>query len=470
MTTDRRSFLRAFTAAGAVVGTRAAGQAAQRPAQGAYTALLTAPTLETVRWGLIGTGFRGTMHLNTLLTLPGAQITAVCDTHGPAVAKAVQLVSGKTGRAPAAFGGNGDAQAWKELLDRADVDAVLISTPWEWHTRMCVGAMLAGKHAFTEIPAALTLDDCWQLVDTCERTQKLCVMLENCTYGREELALLHMVRQGLFGELLHGEAAYIHDLREQMREVDYGTGSWRTPHYATDQGNLYPTHGLGPVAQYMDVGRGDYFAHLVSMSTPARGRQLHARANFPPDHRWNQIPEWRAGDLSSSLIKLVSGRTILVQWDETSPRPYSRHNFIQGTKGAFGGFPNRIALDRPVTDLPEGLRGKVRSRDGRLVPHQWDTDIAPWLEAYDHPLWTRVSADALRDGGHGGMDYVMLWRIQYCLQHGEPLDQTVYDAALWSAVTPLSRASVESGSAPQAFPDFTRGRWRSTPRLPIANA
>ena len=473
MNSNRRSFLKAVSAAGATFAalqaSRNAALAQGNPA--AKTAVgLKSPKMEKVRWAFIGLGARGGGHLSTVLSLDKVEIAAVCDNYPQRLAAAVKKVKDRTGQDVPAFGADGDANAWKKMLEMKDIDAVLIATPWELHTPMCVAAMESGKHAFTEVPAALTIEEAWKLVDTCERTQKHCMMMENVNYGREELACLNMVRQGLFGELLHGEAAYIHELRSQMFEDKIGTGSWRTYHYATDQGNLYPTHGLGPVAHYMDVNRGDTFDYIVSMSTPARGRPLFAKAKFPPEHKWNQIKEWKCGDLNTSLIKLVSGRTIMVQWDETSPRPYSRHNYIQGTKGTYAGFPDRIAVDYAIEELPEALRSKIKAHDGRTNYHEWDTNLDPWYDAYDHPLWKKTADAAKKNGGHGGMDYVMLWRIQDCLLNGEPLDQSVYDSALWSSVTPLSRASVEAGSAPQKFPDFTRGQWKTTPKLPIVGA
>jgi len=464
MTQDRRSFLKTTTLAGAAL---AVAGCADRSAAASPAPVFAAAPLSGVRWGFIGVGARGSGHVDTMLMLEGASVTAICDTHAPSLKAAVDNAAKKSGRTPTAWGSDGDANAWKSMLASSDIDAVVISTPWELHTPMAVAAMKAGKHAFVEVPAALTLEECWELVDVSESTGRHCMMLENVNYGREELMLLNMVRKGVLGELLHGEAAYIHDLRGQMFEVDHGTGSWRTPHYATDQGNLYPTHGLGPVAHYMDVNRGDAFDHLVAMSTPARGRALFAKANFPPEHKWNAIREWKCGDLSTSLVKLASGRTIMVQWDETSPRPYSRHNYLQGTKGAFGGFPNRIALDVPAEELPAGVRAKMKPDAKRSNSHGWDMDMKPWFEAYDHPMWKKVGEVAAKHGGHGGMDFVMLWRVQQCLMKGKPLDQSVYDAAAWSAVTPLSRASAEQGSAPQKFPDFTRGRWRTTPPLVI---
>lgn len=429
---------------------------------------IRAAPMDEVRWGLIGLGNRGGCHLETLLQLEGARIAAVYDPHEPSVQAAVEICQEKAGVVPYAHSGS----QWQRMLERDDVDAVIISSPWEWHAEMAIAAMQAGKHAFVEVPAATTIEDCWALVDTAEATGLHCMLLENCNYGREELALLNMVRQGLFGELLHGEAAYIHDLRYQMHMDTHGGGSWRTLHYAEKQGNLYPSHGVGPLAHCMDVNRGDLFQSIVSMSTPARGRRLFAEENFPAEHRWNSIENWNCGDLNTSLIKLVSGRTMMVQWDETSPRPYTRHNFLQGTRGAFGSFPNRIAVDYPLDQLPESLRAttpQLTTKEGevRTSFHEWDTDIEKWLKAYDHPLWKEVGEYAAEHGGHDGMDYMMFWRIQQQLRRGEPLDQSVYDAAAWSTITPLSAASVEQGGAPQKFPDFTRGKWRETPRVEV---
>jgi hypothetical protein len=428
---------------------------------------LSVPAYNEVRWAFIGLGSRGHGHLQTVLQLQNACVTAVCDTHADHVERAVKAVQEKAGSTPFSAGAEGDRDAWLRVIERDDVDAVVISTAWQQHAPMAVEAMKAGKHAFLEVPAAVTIEECWQLVDTSEATGKHCMMLENCNYGREELMLLNMVRQGLFGELLHGEAAYLHELRGQMFQDVHGTGSWRTYRYAQQQGNLYPTHGVGPIAHCMDVNRGDNFDHLVAMSSPARGRALFAREHFPPEHPWNQIESWKCGDLSTSLIKLLSGKTLMVQWDETSPRPYSRHNYVQGTRGAFGGFPNRIALDYPLAELPEGVRASTPKNGERTNYHEWDTHMEPWFTTYDHPLWKKVGKIAEEHGGHGGMDYIMFWRAQQCLLEGKPLDQSVYDAALWSAITPLSAASAEAGSTPQKFPDFTRGKWKTTPPVEL---
>jgi hypothetical protein len=264
---------------------------------------------------------------------------------------------------------------------------------------------------------------------------------------------LNMCRKGVIGELLHGEAAYLHGLRDQMKEVERGTGSWRTKYYAkANCGNLYPTHGLGPVAQYMNIARtDDLFDRLVSFASPARGRTLYARANFPPDHKWNQM-KFEGGDMSTQIIKTKLGRTITVQWNETSPRPYSRHDLIMGTKGTLAGYPMRAALEGQGDYEKEWMPA---------------AEFRKLQAEYEHPLWKRMGALAERMGGHGGMDFIMLYRMVECLRNGVPLDQNVYEGAFWSAVQPLSAKSEEQGGQPQEFPDFTRGRWVSTRPLGI---
>jgi hypothetical protein len=451
---DRRSFLRllggAAAAAGAAAATPAAAQTdSPRLATGPGSAAgLTAPRLGTIRWGLIGIGARGLSHLEQLLLLEGCAITALCDTHPPALARGLDAIA-RAGRPAPATSGDGP-EAWRRLVERPDVDAVLVSTPWEQHVPQAVAAMRAGKHAFVEVPAAVTLEECWQLVEVAEATRRHCMMLENVCYGREELMVLNMCRQQLFGDLTHAEGAYIHDLRAQEQEIDWGTGSWRVPHYERRNGNLYPTHGLGPVAQYLNINRGDGFTRLSSMSSPALGHAQYAAREFPEGHLRRRAT-YVCGDMNTSLIQTALGRTILVQHDVSTPRPYSRLNFVQGTRGAFGGFPNRIAVE------------------GRTDVHRWDTDMARWYAEFDHPLWKTVGEAAVKAGGHGGMDFVMLWRLVSCLRTGQPLDQDVYDAAAWSAVGPLSEQSVARRGEAVDVPDFTRGAWKTTAPLGIVS-
>ena len=397
--------------------------------------------MDRIRLGFIGVGARGPGHVSQMLMMDGVEVKAICDLYQDWADQSAKIVTDAGQPAPAIY--VGDEHEYRKLLDRDDIDAVIISTPWEWHVPMCVDAMERGKHAFTEVPAAYTIEDCWKLVDTSERTQRHCMMMENVNYGREELLCLNMCRLGVFGELLHGEAAYIHDLRGQMHSVERGTGSWRTVHYMNRNGNLYPTHGLGPVAHYMGINRGDRFDHMSSVGCNSRMRDLYGDANFPPDHKWNK-KDFVCGDINTSIISTVKGRTIMVQWDEQLPRPYTRHNFIQGTKGAWASYPNRCTV--------EGISNGTGS---------WDEtdDLTKFFEQYEHPLYTMVGEEAVKAGGHGGMDFIMLWRIAYNLRNGLPMDQDVYDAAAWSVITPLSEESVANRGQSLDVPDFTRGEW-----------
>ncbi len=431
----------------------------QRPLASTYMGDFQAPKLENIRAAFIGVGARGGDHMSFFGKLPGTEIVAISDLYEDNVGKwrdvAKEIGKGQRHNNVKLYHGSEDK--WKLMLDEVKPDVVFIATNWNNHAPMAIEAMNKGAHAFIEVPIAVTLEEMWQLVDTSEKTQKHCMMMENVNYSRDELMFLNMCRKGLVGELLHAEAAYIHELRWQMEEQERGTGSWRTLHYAKRNGNLYPTHGLGPVAQYMNIGRGeDTFKHLVSFSTPARGRQLYARENYAEDHKWNKL-NYKGGDLNTSIIKTQIGRTIMVQWDETSPRPYSRHNLIQGTKGILAGFPTRVALDGGIEGITENH-------------HRWaqGEQLEALYEKYDHPLYKRLNQKT-KDSGHGGMDGMMMYRIVECLQNGWALDQNVYEGCLWSAVAPLSERSVAEDGSPQKFPDFTRGHWETTKALQIVS-
>jgi predicted dehydrogenase len=465
MGSNRRDFLHKATLAGmgmAVAPNLGFGQKMQdkydiKPNLG-YMGGFAAPKLGTVRCAFIGVGARGSGHASQIASIEGTEVVAICDLYLDLAEKAANECKeiGKTERHKnIALYTNGEND-WRNMLKEQKPDAVFIATPWEWHAPMAIGAMEEGTHAFVEVPIATTLKDMWDIVDASERTQKHCMMMENVNYGREELLYLNMCRQGVIGELLHGEAAYIHELRSQMNEVERGTGSWRTYQYAKRNGNLYPTHGLGPIAQYMNIARADdNFRIMTSFSSPGKGRNLYAKKNFPADHKWNQL-DFIGGDINTSIIKTHMGRTILVQWDETSPRPYSRLNLIQGTQGTLAGFPTRIALEGGVEGGPD-------------THHEWaeGEQLAKIYEKYEHPLYKRLGELAIKMGGHGGMDFMMLYRIIECLREGQPLDQNVYEGCLWSAVGPLSEASVAADGMPQKFPDFTRGSWKSTKPLEI---
>jgi hypothetical protein len=401
------------------------------------------------RIGIIGVGGRGTALLRNLLAADG-QITALCDIV-PEKAQNGQTLVGQAGQKPPALYTNGE-HAFEDLVARDDVDVALIATPWRWHVPMAVAAMGHGKHAITEVPAATTIEDCWKLVDTSEKTRRHCIMIENCCYGENETLVLGMVRAGVFGDLLYGEAAYIHDLREELFS-NKGEGLWRRTVHTERDGNLYPTHGLGPVANYMGVNRGDRFDYLVSMSTPALGLAEYRAAHVPKsDPKWSE--RYITGDMNTSLIKTANGLTINLQHDVSNPHPYDRLNTIAGTKGIFKDYPPRIYVEGQTSN-----NGKPSEDYG---------SIDPYKAQYEHPLWKKLGQTARKEETHGGMDFIMCYRLLDCMRRGLPPDMDVYDAAAWSAPGPLSQKSLAQGSAPVKFPDFTRGRWKARAGSPIA--
>ncbi|WP_020538055.1 Gfo/Idh/MocA family protein [Lewinella cohaerens] len=459
---QRRKFLEkiALSTAAIAAGTQLEGRtgiASDRLADAQYMGGYAAEPLAMIRAAFIGVGARGGDHLTFFASLEGTEVVAISDLYEDNVQK-WQKVANEIGageRHKAVAGYHGDEERWRVMLEEVKPDVVFIATNWHNHAPMAIAAMEQGAHAFVEVPIAVTLEEMWAIVDTSERTRKHCMMMENVNYSRDELMFLNMCRQGVVGQLLHAEAAYIHELRWQMEEQERGTGSWRTLHYAKRNGNLYPTHGLGPVAQYMNLARQeDNFKRLVSFSTPALGRQAYAEKNYPADHKWNQL-DYQGGDLNTTIIKTELGRTVMVQWDETSPRPYSRHNLIQGTKGTLAGFPTRVALEGGIEGLTDNHHGWAQGEQLEML-----------YEKYDHPLYKRLN-HATKDSGHGGMDGMMMYRIVECLQKGLPLDQNVYEGCYWSAVAPLSELSVAQDGMPQAFPDFTRGNWKETVPLGI---
>ena len=388
------------------------------------------------RVGIIGTGGRGTSLLENFLAAD-VKVTALCDIVAEKARHAQSLVEKAGQKAPDVYT-KGDHD-FENLLSRDDVDIAVLATPWRWHTPMAVSAMNKGKHTFTEVPAATTVAECWQLVDTSERTRRHCIMLENCCYGYNELLVRAMVHAGVLGELLYGEAAYIHDLRSEMFSNE-GEGLWRRTVHTERDGNLYPTHGLGPVANYMNINRGDRFQYLVSMSTPARGLAEYRSAHVQQgDPKWKE--QYIDGDMNTSLIKTAAGITVNLQHDVSNPHPYDRLNSIAGTKGVFKDYPPRIYVD------------------GQAGGEEWAT-IDSYKEQYEHPLWKREGEIARKLGGHGGMDFIMVYRLMECVRKGLAPDMDVYDAAAWSAPGPLSAMSLAQGSAPVQFPDFTRGKWK----------
>lgn len=392
--------------------------------------------VKTVRFGVIGTGGRGSEMIREMLSLDGAEVRAVCDINRDAALTAAGKIETASGKKPEVY--TSGEHDFENLVRRDDLDFVYIATPWDWHVPMAVAAMEAGKHCGTEVPAATTIEDCFKLVRTSERTRRHCLIMENCCYGENELMVLNIIRAGLLGELIHGEAAYIHDLREELLR-NRGEGLWRRLPHTVRNGNLYPTHGLGPVANYMGVNRGDRFDYLVSVSSLQKGLEVYRDANFPADDP-KRREKYVEGDMNTSVIRTARGRTIVLQHDVVDPRPYDRVNLISGTKGVFRDYPPRIYLD------------------GQPGAEQF-TSIDAYKEKYEHPLWQKSGEMARKMGGHGGMDFILLYRLAECMREGLPPDIDVYDAATWSAAGPLSERSVASGSEPVKFPDFTNGRW-----------
>jgi predicted dehydrogenase len=444
MNPTRRDFLKTGAAAGlgtAISAMKPVSVSAAPFAGQARSAFRVAP-VPTVRVGFVGVGGMGSVHVQNLLNMDGVVIKAICDVREDKVARARKWVEEAGQPSPAGY--SRGPRDFERMCAEEDLDLVLTATPWEWHVPVCVAAMKNGKHAATEVPAAVTLDECWQLVETAEKTGKHCVMMENCCYDRLELRTLNMVRRGLLGEVLHAEAGYLHDLRE-VKFSPEGEGLWRRRHSMLRNGNLYPTHGLGPVAQCMNINRGDAFDTLVSYSSPSRGLREYAVARFGPDSPQAR-EKFVLGDVNTSLLRTKNGRTVILIHGTNLPRPYTRINLVQGTKGIVQKWPDQVYID------------------GRSPKHEWQPFDA-YLE-FEHPLWTRLAAQG-EGRGHGGMDFIEDFRLVESLRKGEPMDADVYDAAAWSAVQELSVRSVAKKGAPQAFPDFTRGGWKANPPLGI---
>jgi len=406
---------------------------------------LSAPPIDLVRIGFVGVGGMGSAHVRNLLRIEGCELAAVCDVV-PEKVERIQQWCRDAGK-PEPIGYSRGERDFERMCAEQDLDLVYNATPWRWHVPICIAAMENGKHAAVEVPAAVTIDECWQMVETSKRLGLHCVMMENCCYGRTEMLVLNMVRQGVLGELLHGSCGYLHDLRG-VKFSKNGEGLWRRDHSMVRDGNLYPTHGLGPVAQCMNINRGDRLDYLVSMSSPSRGLQLWRDEQLAADDP-RRAESYKLGDVNSTLIKTVHGLTIHVVHDTNLPRPYSRIHLVQGTKGIAQGYPDRVYVE----GLTEG--------------HSF-SDISAVFEQYDHPLW-RTAGEAARGAGHGGMDYLEDYRLIQCLRRGEPLDMDVYDAATWSCISELSERSVAERSRPQDVPDFTCGEWENRAALGIVS-
>ena len=401
-----------------------------------------APKLDKIRIGHIGLGMRGPEAVKRMSVIDGVEIIALCDIEADRVAMATKVLTDKGMKAPSSY--SGKTYSWQAMCDRADIDLIYITTPWEWHTPMAVYAMEAGKHVAVEVPAAKTLDECWQLVETSERTKKHCMMLENCCYDFFELLTLNMARQGFFGEIVHGEGAYIHNLIDLNFDKKEGYHEmWRLKENANRNGNLYPTHGLGPICQVMDINRGDAMDYLTSLSSNDFNMKNRAMELAKEDNFYSEFAsDHFRGNMNTTMVKTKRGRSIMIQHDVSSPRPYSRIHLVSGSKGVAQKYPNPSRIANA---------------------HQWLTEEEYKLleEKYTPPIVKKVGELAKKVGGHGGMDFIMDWRLIDCLRNGLALDQDVYDAALWSSVAPLSEQSVFNRSSSVDVPDFTRGAWKT---------
>ena len=399
----------------------------------------------------IGVGLRGTNHLNNSLLRNDVNVVAICDIDQKRITIALDMIAKAGQNKPQIFGKND--YDYKNLLKLENVDAVIISTPWLWHARMAKDAMLAGKYTGIEVSAANTIEECWDLVNIHEETGSHLMILENVNFRRDIMAVLNMVKQNMFGELLHFRCGYQHDLRfvklndgqsAYGKGVEFGDkgiseSAWRTQHSLLRNADVYPTHGVGPIAAMCDINRGNRFTSITSNATKAIGLHNYIVKNGGENHP-NAKLKFKQGDIITSMIETANGETIIVTHDCNSPRPYSLGFRVQGSEGLWEVDGNRIYIE-----------GKAKN------PHEWD-DASEWLEKYDHPLWQKYG-ELATGAGHGGMDFFVLNAFVESakLNIAPPLD--VYDAAAWSAITPLSEVSIENNGEPQNFPDFTRGNW-----------
>ena len=409
--------------------------------------------MKTIRVGLVGLGVRGGMAMDRLPIIPGVEVAAFCEIRQHLVDKYQAALEKRSLPRAREFVG---LEAWRDLCAWDGIDVVYICSPWHLHVPIALAAMEGGKHALVEVPAAFTVDECWSLVETAERTGRYCMQLENCCYGEIEMLALNLAREGNLGDVIHGEGAYLHDLRSYNYNSPDDDAEWHYRDYwrlkwnAEHKGNQYCTHGLGPICQAMGVNRGDRLCRVVSMETAARGFAEYAAAKVPSGD-WRRDLQIAMGDMNTTLVQTEKGRTIMIQHGIASPRPYSRLNTYVGTRGILTDYPYRVAWEEEV---------------GKGAHRYFDDERAAKIRAdFMHPQWKYAGKLAVEVGGHDGMDLIMDLRWAYCLQNGLPLDFDVYDLASWCCLGELTERSVREGSAPQAIPDFTRGRWQS--RAPL---
>lgn len=446
-----RGILAACAMAVAALGTMAQSNAIQttipvRAAGQTDMIQFACDPIENVRVGFIGLGMRGPSAVERFIHIPGAEIKALCDIEPDRVEKSQKILENAGLERVAGY--SGEEESWKQLCDRDDIDLVYICTDWKRHAPMAKYAMEKGKHVAIEVPAAMTLEEIWDLIDTSERTRRHCMMLENCVYDFFELNTLNMAQQGLFGEVLHTEGSYIHNLEDFW---PYYYDNWRMDYNEHNRGDVYPTHGTGPACQLLDIHRGDRMETLVAMDTKA----VNAPA-YIEKKTGRKVENFQNGDHTMTMIRTANGKTIHIQHDVVNPRPYSRMYQLTGTKG----FANKYPVEGYAFQ-PEQLAGDSIPDHENLSAHGYISDAQQeaLTERYMSPIIKEVGEVAKKVGGHGGMDYIMDYRLIYCLNNGLPLDMDVYDLAEWCCLIPLSKLSIENGSAPVAVPDFTRGGW-----------
>lgn len=419
---NRRAFLATMTAAaGAISGVA--------PLQ----ALGAASDPKPVRIGFIGVGGRGTGLLKVILDVPGVSIPSICDIKEDHLNRAIQIVNKKQGNTPEGY--SKGPYDYRRMLERHDLDGILIATPMELHAEMAVDAMNAGKHVGSEVPGACTLKDCWALVQTKEKTGRRYMLLENYTYTRDRMMIGNMVHQDLFGETFYAECSYIHDCNSLRFESD-GSLTWRGEALRDKFGNQYPTHSLGPVCKWMDINKTDRFVSLVSMESRAGGIQAYTREKFGPDSEQARI-KWTTGGMNVTLIKTEKDRMITVYYDTNSPRPMNIFHLIQGTKGIF--------------DSRTGIHIQ-----GITEPEKWDSSDK-YYEKYEHEYWKNRGEEAAKTG-HGGGDYFSISDFVQMVRSDQEPTIDVYDSASWSAVIPLSQESIRKGSSEVKFPNFLKNR------------
>ena len=403
--------------------------------------------MPVVRVGFIGLGMRGPSAVERFTHLDGVEIKAICDLHPERVEKS-QAILKKAGL-PEATTYTGSEEAWKELCDRPDIDLVYIATDWARHAPMMIYAMQKGKHVACEVPAVTSLQEAWDVVNTAERTQRHCMMLENCVYDFFELTTLNMAQQGLFGEVLSAKGAYIHNLEPFWK---YYEGNWRLKFNQEHRGDVYATHGLGPACWVLNIHRGDRMEYLTSMDVPATSLPRFMKQKMGVEN-----PVVKNGEMTQTLIKTALGKTIYIEHNVTSYRPYDRMYQVIGSDGFANKYPVEGYALRPTEQNLKAVPNHEDLKSHDFVSEATKTEL---MNKYQHPIQKEIAEKAKQVGGHGGMDFIMDYRLIYCLRNGLPLDMDVYDLAEWSTMGELTRLSLEHQSAPVAMPDFTRGAWK----------